>query len=182
MNSPMEVHQPFLQAVPIFLPRYPVHSRRRTPFQVVVTAAKQLDVDVVQQGGEPHLPVSLGCLSYTVQPAWPDLPAPCPARVWLFRVLLGQRPSLHDLLRPSPACVRPLRRYYAAVRLPAAVHVGLIAHRLLPPIRPLLAANGCRVSRFSRVKFPCMPGVYDSAEPAAHLRSSVRHSVAFRVA
>src|SRR5215467_5085895 len=26
-------------------------------------------------------------------------------------------------------------RYYAAVRLPATVHVGLIAHRLLPPVR-----------------------------------------------
>ncbi len=46
-----------------------------------------------------------------------------------------QRPSLHNLLRPSLAFVRPLRRYYAAVRLPAAVHLGLIAHRLLPPFR-----------------------------------------------
>ena len=73
-------------------------------------------------------------------------------------------------LRPSPAFVRPLRRYYAAVRLPAAVHVGLIAHRLLPPIRSLPAADGNGVSRFSRVKFPCMHGVYDSAEPAAHSR------------
>src|ERR1039458_6204211 len=100
-----------------------------------------------------------------VQPAWPALPARCPVRVRLFRVLLGQRPSLHDLLRPSPAFVRPLRWYYAAVRLPIAVHVGLRAHRLLPPIRPALATDGHRVSRFSRVKFPCMPGVYDSAEP-----------------
>ena len=74
-----------------------------------------------------------GCLTYTVQPAWPALPALCPARVRLFRVLLGQRPSLHNLLRPSLAFVRLLRRYYAAVRLPAAVHVGLIAHRFLPP-------------------------------------------------
>src|SRR5665213_88902 len=32
-----------------------------------------------------------------------------------------------------PAFVRLLRRYYAAVRLPAAVHVGLIAQRFLPP-------------------------------------------------
>jgi hypothetical protein len=108
--------------------------------------------------------------AYALQPAWPAIPAQGPARVRLYRVLLGQRPSLHDLLRPSLACVRPLRWYYAAVRLPMAVHVGLIAHRLLPPFRPLPAAESHRVSRFSRVKFPCMPGVYDSAVPATHKR------------
>jgi hypothetical protein len=37
---------------------------------------------------------------------------------------------------PSLACVRPPRWYYAAVRLPMAVHLGLIAHRLLPAFRP----------------------------------------------
>src|SRR5437016_10360006 len=105
---------------------------------------------MVQQGSEPHLSVSLGCLTYTVQPAWPAVSARCPARVWLFRVLLGQRPSLHDLLRPSLACVRPFRWYYAAVRLPLTVHVGLITHRLLPPVRPFPAADSHRVSRFSR--------------------------------
>jgi hypothetical protein len=31
---------------------------------------------MVQQGGESHLRVSLGCLTYTVQPAWPALPGP----------------------------------------------------------------------------------------------------------
>src|SRR5580658_4730191 len=125
---------------------------------------------MVQQGGEPHLRVSLSCLTYTVQPAWPVFPARRPAQVRLFRVLLGQRPSLHDLLRPSPAFVRPLRWYYAAVRLPVAVRVGLMAHRLLPPIRRLAATDGNRVSRFSRVGFPCMRGVYDSAVPASRLR------------
>src|SRR5271169_6321405 len=136
---------------------------------------------MVQQGGEPHLRVSLGCFTYTVQPAWPALPARCPVRVRLFRILLGQQPSLLDLLRPSLAFVRPLRRYYAVVRLPIAVHVGLIAHRFLPPIRTVPAAHGHRVSRFSRVKFPCMPGVYDSAVPATHKRGNARRSVAFRL-
>jgi hypothetical protein len=50
-----------------------------------------------------------GSAGRTRPAAGPALPARCPARVRLFRVLLGQRPSLHDLLRPSPACVRPLR-------------------------------------------------------------------------
>ncbi len=61
------------------------------------------------------------------------------------------------------AFVRLLRRYYAAVRLPAARHVGLIAHRFLPPARHLSTAGGNRVSRFSRMEFLYMPGVYDSA-------------------
>ena len=88
----------------------------------------------------------------------------------LVSVLLGQQPSLHGLLRPSLACVPPLHQYYAAARLPAAVHVGLIALRLLPPFRPSLAAEGHRVSRFSCVKFPCMHGVFDSAGPKAYSR------------
>ena len=166
---------------------YSCHVTPSTPaaaclFRLVVAAAQQIDIHVVQQGGEPHLPVPLCCLPYTVQPAWPALPARCPVRVRLFRVLLGQRPSLHDLLRPSLAFVRPLRRYYAVVRLPAAVHLGLIAHRLLPPIRALPATDGHRVSRFSRVKFPCMPGVFDSAGPVTHSRYIARPSVAFRLA
>src|SRR6266851_2049742 len=89
----------------------------------------------------------------------------------LCDVLLGQRPSLHDLLQPSLAFVRSLRRYYAVARLPATVHVGLIAHRLLPPIRLLAAADGNRVSRFSRVKLRCMHGVLaQELESAFRLR------------
>jgi hypothetical protein len=125
---------------------------------------------MVQQSGELQLFVSLCCLTYTVQPALPIFPTQRPARVRLFRVLLSQRPSLHDLLRPSLAFVRPLHRYCAAVRLPAAVRVGLIAHRFLPPIRHHNSADGHRVSRFSCVKFPCMPGVFDSAGPSTHSR------------
>ena len=80
-------------------------------------------------------------------------------------------------------CLRStLRQYYAAARLPAAVHVGLIAHRFLPPIRPSLAADGHRVSRFSRVKFPCMLGVYRPAVPATRSRFVARYSIAFRFA
>ena len=131
----------------------------------------------MQQGGEPHLWVPLGCLTYTVEPACPAIPTLRPARVRLFPVLLGQRPSLHDLLRPSQAFVRPLRWYYAAVRLPIVVHMGLIAYRFPPPIRCLSASDDNRVSRFSRVKFPCMRGVFDSAVPATRSRLFTRATV-----
>ena len=39
-----------------------------------------------------------------------------------------------------------LSAHYAAVRLPAAVHVGLMAHRFLPPFRRLAATDSNRVS------------------------------------
>src|SRR5215470_2043383 len=121
---------------------------------------------MVQQCGEPHLPVLFRCLSHTVQPVCLTFPALRLAQVRLDRVLLGQRPSLRSFLRPSQVFVRLLRRYYAAARLPTSVHPGLMAHRFLPAVRSLLAADGDGVSRFSCVKFLCMRGVFDSAGPS----------------
>jgi len=62
-------------------------------------------------------------------------PALSPGRGRLPDVLLGRLPSLHALRRRSPTFVRTLRRYYATVRLPAGVRVGLQAHGLLQPAR-----------------------------------------------
>src|SRR2546421_1222172 len=106
---------------------------------------------MMEQGCEPHLLVLLRCFPHTIQSVGPVLPTLRPALVRLFRVLLDQRPFLHNLRRRSPALVRLLRWYYAAVRLPAAVHEGLAAHRVLPPARRLLA-GGNGVSRFSRAQ------------------------------
>src|ERR1035437_4555851 len=132
---------------------------------------------MMEQGREPHFPVLLCYFPHTSQPVWPAFPALRPALVRLVRVLLGQRPFLHNLRRRSPALVRLLRRYYAAVRLPAAVHEGLTAHRVLPPDRQLPAGdNGA--SRFSRTEFLCMHGVFDSAGPRRTC-VVVRHVVAF---
>ena len=60
----------------------------------------------------------------------------------------------------------------------AAVHEGLTAHRVLPPARRLLPAGGNGVSRFLRMEFLYMPGVFDSAGPR-RTRVVVRHVVAF---
>src|SRR6202023_2911400 len=117
---------------------------------------------MVEQGREPHLPILLRYFPHTPQSVWPAFPTLRPALVRLFRVLLGQRPSLHNLRLRSPALVRLLRRYYAAVRLPAAVREGLIAHRFLPPARRLSATGGRGVSRFSRMEFLCVHGVFDT--------------------
>ncbi len=79
-----------------------------------------------------------------------------------------------------PTLVRMFRRYYNAVRLPAAVHVGIIAHRFPPPTRIFSTAGGDWASRFSRVEFLYMHGVFDSAGPR---RTCViaRRLIAFRL-
>src|SRR6516162_5185757 len=77
--------------------------------------------------------------------------------------LLGRPPSLHALRRRSPALVRTLRLYDAVARLPATVHVGLIALRLLPPVRSVATTDSDGISRFSRMEFLCVHRVFDSA-------------------
>src|ERR1700694_3174775 len=56
-------------------------------------------VDVVEQGGEPHLFIPFCCLSYPFQLTMRVVPARCPGRVLVGRVPLGQTHSLHPLLR-----------------------------------------------------------------------------------
>ena len=83
--------------------------------------------------------------------------------------LVGRLPSTR-LRRRLPVVVRPLRRYYAAVRLPTDVHAGLRLIALLQPARRCSATGVDGVSRFSRVEFPGMPGVSDCAESTAGSR------------
>ena len=126
----MQVSEVCLQVSSIVFPRHPVHSRRRLLLEAVVAHPKQIDRHVVEERGEPRLPVLSCCLAHAIQPAVPAFLARCPARVRLARVLLGQRPFLHSLRRRCPAFVRLLRRSYAVVRLPVVVHMSLMAHRL----------------------------------------------------
>ena len=74
--------------------------------------------------------------------------------------------------------VRLLRRYYATVRLPATVPGGLMAHRFLPPVRGFPAADNDGASRFSRVEFLCLRGVFDSAGPRC-TRATAHRVIAF---
>src|SRR6266487_2181610 len=163
MDTPVQVANSPLPAFSIHSPRHSVHSRRSLLLQTVVTIPEPIDRHMVQQGREPHLLVFLRYFPHTFQSVWPALPTLRPAGVRLFRVLLGQRPFLHNLRLRFPTLVRLLRRYYAAVRLPVAVHGGLIAHRFLHPTRRLATAGSHGASRFSRMEFLCVHGVFDSA-------------------
>ena len=109
-------------------------------------------------------------------------PALCPGTAARTHIPFDQPPSLH-LLRTAlrRQFVRRLRQYYAAVRLPASVH-----HRRTSldfSMRPKRAGlGGCRISRFSRKLFPCMPGVSDLAGylhalPQRHVDCCLPHDI-----
>ena len=128
--------------------------------------------------------------THTAQVAQLAGPALSPGRGRLPDVLLGRSPSLHALRRCLLTLVRTLRRYYATVRLPTDVHVGLRAQGLLQPARrifpdghrwglPVLArgvsmhAWGLRLRRVLRTLALAHPPV---------LPSAMRNDVGTRVA
>ena len=136
MDSLVEVLQPLLHALPILLPRHTVHSRRSLPLQRVIAVPEQVGRHMVQQRGELLLLIPAGCFPHTSESLGHAFPALCPERAFLFSVPLGRAASLRDLRQGSLPVVRLLRRYYLLVRLPADVHAGLMAYRLLQPVRP----------------------------------------------
>src|ERR1022692_455446 len=97
MDSPVQVTDSRLQTLSILPPRYSVHSRRSLLLQTVITIPEQIDRHMVEQGREPHLPLFLCYFPHTFHSVWPVLPILRPVLVRLFRVLLGQRPFLHNL-------------------------------------------------------------------------------------
>jgi hypothetical protein len=160
-----EVPEMFPQVLPVASPRLPVDSRGRVAPNAVVRLSQAVYVvDVVEERGEPLLPVFPGCLTYPHERSVRAGPALGPERVLLPRVSLGQTPSLHPLRRPSRGLVRGLLRYYGPVRLPMAVR-----HRrssLDFPLRPgghPLPPGGHGISRFPCETFPDVLGVFDRA-------------------
>ena len=119
-----EVLEVRLQILSVVPPRLPIDARRRVPLQGEVGGAQPLDgVDVVQERGEPLLPILVRCLTYPLKRAGRTVPALSPERVaprasspWS-----GPLPSTASAAGSS-ALVRRLPRYYGAVRLPASVH------------------------------------------------------------
>src|SRR5580700_2764373 len=135
MDSAMKILQLLIQGRFVLVPRHTIDSGRRISLQGAVAVPQQIDSNVVEQRGEPRPLVLTCCLTHTKQVAQLADPALSPGRGRLSDVLLGRLPSLHALRWRLPAVVRTLRRYYATVRLPTNVHVGLLAHGLLQPAR-----------------------------------------------
>src|ERR1700677_566974 len=179
MDSAMKILQLLIQGRFVLVPRHTIDSGRRISLQGVVAVPQQIDSNVVEQRGEPRPLVLTCCLTHTKQVAQLADPALSPGRGRLSDVLLGRLPSLHALRWRLPTVVRTLRRYYATVRLPTYVHVGLPAHSLLQPARaffccgrrwglPVLArgvsmhARGLRLRRVLRMLAIAHPSVLPS--------------------
>ena len=79
----MEIAESRLQVFSIFFPPEVVHSGSRPLIQASVASPQPIHIHVVQQGGEPHLSVTLRGLPHTVPPAVPVFPALRPERVRL---------------------------------------------------------------------------------------------------
>jgi hypothetical protein len=67
MNAPVQVYKAILKALPILFPRHPIDSRCCAPLQPEVRAPQQIDIDVVEQGGEPLLLIGFRSLSHTAK-------------------------------------------------------------------------------------------------------------------
>src|SRR5215472_2380093 len=159
-----EVTEVFLQSLAIVSPRLTVDARGGFPLQAEVGSPQRgQSVDMVQERGEPHLPIPGCCQAYPLQRTGRDLPALSPGRVLLEQIPFGQSPSLRLLRRRLPGVVRSFPWYYETVRLPVLVHRRRTS--LDFPTRPAApsAAGKHRTSRFSCEVFPCVHGVSDRA-------------------
>ena len=110
-QSVRKVGEARLQLLAIVLPRLAVHAWCRITFQVVERRPERVDgIDVVQQRGESHSLLLFSYLPYPPQCRVHALSALRPKRGGLWRVPLGQPPSLRSLRRPPPGFVRDLLR------------------------------------------------------------------------
>jgi hypothetical protein len=134
MDSAMQIRQLLMEVRLILFPRHAVDSRRGFPLQSVKAYPQQIDGNVVEQRALIRLRVR-GAV------AFPPCPPPAVAR---------RCSSTSSVLRNRPT---PHRR---------ACCSRLMAFSNRPAASSATGAHG--VSRFSRVEFPCMPGVSDCAE------------------
>src|SRR5207244_227315 len=106
VDALVQVLELFLKPLPVLRPRHPVHSGGRLSLQPEVGLPQQIDIDMVEQRGEPLPLVQFRGCPYTLQPGGHACPARSPARVGLARVPLGPCPWLPALRRRLPISVR----------------------------------------------------------------------------
>src|SRR5271166_1369133 len=108
VDSAVQVLEADLEVTAVILPRHAIDARSRLALERQVGFPELIAIDVVQERGEPFLLLQPCALPYAFQAVGRAVPARCPGRAVLLRVLLGPRPWLHELLRRSPGLVRSL--------------------------------------------------------------------------
>lgn len=101
----------------------PVHPRCSLRANRPVGHPETIQVDMVQQCGEPRIPLLPFCFTHTVQTAWHAWSDTVFGTCCTVRVPLGQPPFLHHL-RTDGRCHR-LGRYYGPPSFPCSFISGL---------------------------------------------------------
>src|SRR5438034_531497 len=96
----MQIAKVRIEILPVVLPRHPVHPGRGLRVQPPVSRPQAVDVDRVQERGEPHLLVLLCDSAHAIQRAWHAQAGAVSGACRAGRVLLAQAASLP---RPPPA-------------------------------------------------------------------------------
>jgi hypothetical protein len=109
MNPSVQIPEILLQMLPLRVPRQPVHPAGGPRVQRPIGRPQAVDVDVVQERGEPCFPVLLCNSAHALQRTWRALPGSVSRARFAGRVPLGQPPSLHRLRRRNRGVVRRLR-------------------------------------------------------------------------
>src|ERR1700736_4133794 len=77
MNPGVKIGELALEILAVFLPCHAVDTGRRIPLQPRVGAVKKLDIDMVEERGEPFLPIQPCSCPYTARSGQTrDLPVP----------------------------------------------------------------------------------------------------------
>jgi len=139
--------------MPLIRPRDTVDPRRGLRRKREVRHPEAIDIDMVQERGEPRFLVRCCHSAHTTKRTEHAMPGTGSGVRFASRVPLGRSASLHRLRRPELGVVRQLLRYYRTVRLLAIVHHGITASAFpARPAAPSRQAGDREISRFSAVK------------------------------
>ncbi len=69
MHTRVQILEVFLQILPVFVPRNAVHPRRGPRANRPIRRPKTINVNVMQERGEPHILVLARHTAHAIQPA-----------------------------------------------------------------------------------------------------------------
>ena len=134
VNPSVKIPKVLLKIDAVVLPRHAIHPRRGLGLQSPICRPQAIDVNVVQERGEPRFLVHCCHSAHTTKRTGRAKPGTESGARFAGRVPLGRSASLHRLRRPALGVVQQLLRYYRTVRLLTIVHHGITASAF--PARP----------------------------------------------
>ncbi len=128
MNPSMQIPKVLLEIQPVVLPRHAVHPRRGLRLKRPVRRPQAIDIDVVQERGEPRFLVRCCHSAHTIQPTERAVPGTGSGARFAGRVPLGR-----SAFPPPPPPPRPGRCSAVgspgASQLPAPTDPGVTVSR-----------------------------------------------------